>query len=223
MNVWAVYPSADPVKGEACSIRWQERGFHTLVWQDPGKARVDADAVVTSTFSGYYRAINYLAWTSFHIYHADCVVCIGDDMLPDPSIMADQFAERYFSKLPNGDGVMQATGDPQGIDDSGRSAAARICGSPAFGREWCERAYEGRGPFWNGYGSYYGDEDLYEVAKDLGKLHQEPEITIFHNHWSFGHQDQADYQKRNSDNHWMQDKALFFSRKQAGFPGSALR
>lgn len=221
MNVWAVYPSADPLKGEAASIRWRDRGFKTLVYQDAGAAKVDADCVLSGRFPGYYRLANYLAFHAFHVLKADLVVFVADDLDPDPYMRVGDFAGAYFEKFPDGFGVLQGTGDTQGIDASGKPAAARICGSPAFGRAWAERAYGGRGPFWNGYHSYYGDEDLYNVSLRLGVLWQEPSITIYHRHWSWRHQPQADYQRRNSENYWIQDKALFFSRQQAGFPESA--
>jgi hypothetical protein len=108
------------------------------------------------------------------------------------------------------------------MDAAGVPAAARICGSPTFGREWITRSYEGAGPLWSGYHSFYGDEDLKEVAQSLGLLHMAPQYTFLHQHWSWGHMPRQLYQQRNSDQHWESDAALFSHRKAAQFPQSKM-
>jgi hypothetical protein len=189
--------------------------------QDPGKDRCSADLVHISPFTGYYRSINLLVDQALSL-GADTVTCAADDMDPDPVATAQEIGKSYLERYPDGDGVLQACGDMQGMDGSGRQASARICGSPTFGRGWIERSYEGNGPFWSGYRSFYGDEELYNVALYHGLLWMAPEYTFLHRHWSFGWSEQSSYQKRNSDTWWNEDKALFDVRIEAGFPRSGL-
>ena len=228
MSHFAVFPSATEAAGHACSKRWEARGYECLVAYDVPENYAPAMAIAVNggphllwmpkPFKGYYKVINEVVGHAFDL-GADLVTCLGDDMDPDPSHTAGDIEAMYFEWVPDGFGVLQATGDPQGMDNQGRSAAARICGSPTFGRGWFERAYGGRGPFHDSYSSYYGDEDLWNVAKLSGVLWQEPKLTIFHKHWSWDHQPQTEYQKRNSSLHWQTDQQLFFQRQREGFPG----
>lgn len=144
---------------------------------------------------------------------------IGDDMIPDPFMNALRVSERYFTVFPDGEGVLQATGDPQGKDQNGVPAAARICGSPTFGRGWYERAYMGKGPCPEMYTAYWGDEDLWNVAKKNKLLCLDPEITFLHKHWSFNWEQRQESQKRN-ERYVKADKGMFEQRKAAGFPQS---
>lgn len=171
-------------------------------------------------FEGYYRVINSLVAHAFK-NGAEVVTCAADDMDPDPEHDAQEIAEAYLNRFPDGLGILQACGDPQGVDEFGHQAASRICGSPTFGRGWFEKAYGGKGPFWDDYRSFYCDEELKEVAEKLGVLWMASEYTFLHKHWSWGWRPQAEYQKRNSDWHWSADKELFDSRKKMEFPGHA--
>jgi hypothetical protein len=145
---------------------------------------------------------------------------MGDDMLP-PEQGAEWVARDYFLRFPTGLGVYQGCGDEQGKDGTGTPAAARICGSPTFGIEWSNRAYQGAGAFCDIYGSYYGDEDLFNVARKLGLLWTEPKVKIDHVHWSFGRAQRQPYHEKASLG-WDRDQAIFFMRKRNGFPGSDL-
>lgn len=128
-------------------------------------------------------------------------------------------------------GVMQPTGDRWGDEAWSRQrwpdAPAyidRICGSPWLGREFCRRMYGGRGPLFEGYHHMYVDEELQGVAQKLGVLWQRRELTQKHNHWGrkpgATKADIPDFlQFANSDPEWEKAKALFESRKAAGFPG----
>jgi hypothetical protein len=221
LNCWVVFPSATTSKANDAIDAWSAQGYHTLVYQDIGAEPCTADIVRLGNFPGYYRVINALVEDAM-CEGADIVTCAGDDMLPDPHATAQDIGKFYLTVFPQGNGVLQACGDRQGMDAAGVPAAARICGSPTFGREWIARSYEGAGPFWNGYHSFYGDEDLKEVAENLGLLHMAPQYTFLHKHWSWGHMPRQSYQQRNSDQHWESDAALFSQRKAAQFPQSKM-
>lgn len=218
---YVVYPSANRQTGIDCANKWRAKGYKTLValdvqpdghmheWQD--SQSFDAiDSI--DKWDGYYAHIGDLVRRAFLI-GANIVTCVGDDMEP-PTQGADAIAEMYFKRFPDGYGVLQGTGDPQGVDDTGRCAAARICGSPTFGRAWAERGFGG---FVGGYHSFYGDEALKEVAERCGVLWMEPSICIFHRHWSWHHQPRQDYHIRNQSDHWEQDRNTFMRMKITGF------
>ena len=219
---FVVFPSAKPEKADACVDLWKAAGYKSLVYLDRPDMRCAADVVsygVGAPFPGYYRVINGLVWDAF-AHGADLVTCIGDDMLP-PEQGAEWVARDYFKRFPKGLGVYQGCGDLQGVDGNGVPAAARICGSPTFGVEWANRAYKGTGPFADIYASFYGDEDLYNVAKNLGLLAMEYSVRIHHAHWSWGHAKREAYHDRAALN-WERDQAIFKTRQAAGFPGSEL-
>jgi len=221
LNCWVVFPSAITTRANAAVDAWAAQGYHTLVYQDMGAQPCVADVVRFGNFPGYYKIINHLVEDAL-CEGADVITCAGDDMLPDPQATAQDIGQYYLKVFPRGEGVLQACGDRQGMDSRGVPAAERICGSPTFGREWIFRSYEGRGPLWSGYHSFYADEDLKEVAEKLGLLCMARQFTFLHKHWSWGHMSRQSYQQRNSDSYWDKDAALFSSRKASGFPDSGL-
>jgi len=222
---YVCFPSAKIARGVECANAWVARGYIPVVMldkppQDNEWPKFDGGIVMTTPsmpFLGYYKTINSICCMAFE-HGADLVTCIGDDQTPDPYKNAQEIAEIYFNRFQDGFGVMQSSGDPQGRDAHGIPAAARICGSPTFGIEWYMRAYGGRGAFCSDYKSFYADEDLWNVAGLCGRLYMNPNLTIFHNHWSWGHMKREDYHERAQQN-WTRDKALFFYRKAEGFPG----
>ena len=222
MNHYAVFPSAKEGRAVAAVDAWKAKGYKTLVYMDSPSLKCNADVVSYGAgceYPGYYRLIGTLARQAF-AHGADVVTCMGDDMLP-PEQGAEWVALDYLARFPTGLGIYQGCGDEQGKDETGTPAAARICGSPTFGIEWSNRAYKGAGAFCDVYGSYYGDEDLFNVARRLGLLWLEPQVTILHLHWSFGHMQIQEYHQRNQRG-WERDQRIFFTRKAAGFPGSEL-
>ena len=121
-------------------------------------------------------------------------------------------------------GVMQPTGDPWS-DHQGR-IIERIAGSPWLGREWCRRAYAGKGPLWPEYTHCFADEELQLVAQRYGVFWQRPDLTQHHDNWARARGNPADrpafLDEANSPEHWRKYQALFNKRKAAGFPGSEL-
>lgn len=220
MKHFVAYPSADPVRAQRCAALWKTAGYEVVIGLDPGKAPLVTNMghrlmTMPSPYPGYYKVANSIATEAF-ASGADLVTMIGDDMEP-PGQGAAEIAQMYFNRFPDGFGVLQGCGDPQGVEN-GVPAAARICGSPTFGRGWFERAYGGRGPFCDQYGPFYGDEDLWNVAKLCGVLWLEPTVKIFHKHWSWGHTPRQPYHEK-AQTHWEKDKETFFRRKEQGFPG----
>lgn len=223
---FVVFPSANPSRGVDCALKWFRKGYIPLVGLDDGATIPPPPAdvkfmeafrvlAIQQPFKGYYRVINKIVFHAF-LQGAALVTCIGDDMDP-PEQGAAHVADQYFNRFDDGYGVMQGCGDTQGKDAFGIPAAARICGSPTFGKNWAQNSYGSKGPFHTGYQSFYADEDLWNVAQNAKQLWLNEEITIFHKHWSWGHTEREDYHRRAQTN-WQDDKALFERRKAAGFP-----
>jgi hypothetical protein len=206
MNVWVIFPSANHDKAEEAQRRWKAQGYNVATLFDG-----------SDPYRGYWHSINRLVKDVGN--KADIFVAAADDIDPDMSATAEEIGDDFLLRFPGGFGVMQPCGDPQGEIMDGKHAAARICGSPWFGRGWVERAYGGRGPMPTEYFHFYGDEELKNVAEKLGVLWMRPDLTQFHRHWSWGHSKQADYQKRNSAGHWTKDRMTFMQRQAQGFPG----
>ena len=219
------WPSVKVARALACAELWLAKGYDVLVMLDKDQAPPDDNRICwmncsVEKFPGYYKVANEIARKAF-AFGADLVTMIGDDMDP-PEQGAEAVAAMYFARFPDGFGVLQGCGDTQGMEN-GVPASARICGSPTFGEGWANRAYGGKGPFCDEYTSFYGDEDLWNVAKKCGVLLLEPSVTIFHRHWSFGHMQKQKYQQNNEGN-WALCKATFErrvgpSRQNPNFPG----
>ena len=135
----------------------------------------------------------------------------------DPNHTAEEIGAQYLEKFPDGFGVMQPCGDRQGMDSTGKPAAARICGSPWFGKGWVEKAFGGEYVVPTEFFHFYGDEVLKEVAERLGVLWMRDDLIQDHQHWAFGRQDKEKYQEDNSRNHWQEDKNRFMDSQKKGF------
>ncbi len=221
---FVVYPCADPERGFACATRWWAYGYQPLVmtYQDEWDAKVANTGPIIliqkpKPWPGYYQVINTIVRAALDC-GAKLITCIGDDMAP-PRVGAAEHSRMYFDQFPSGFGVMQCTGDRQGQAIAGKVNSERICGSPTFGRAWAERAFGGAGAFGNyGFRSFYCDEMLHEVTQKMGVLYQEPELSIDHEHWSFGRSEKKWWHIEANEN-WAHDKALFDKLKAEGFPG----
>jgi hypothetical protein len=180
---------------------------------------------------------------------AEWFICAGDDIEPDPSESAEYIAAScydYFwgnpgSQFPQYEppenhaglfGVMQPTGDRwhEGVGGFANAPIDRVCGSAWYGREYCRRMYGGQGPLYPGYQHMFEDEEAQEVAIKMGVFWQRRDLVQRHNHWGRGATDDAvitmgpdtippHLRKWNTPEHWREAKALFESRKLAGFPG----
>lgn len=222
MNHYVCFPSADPARGKDCCSAWLAKGYKLCVfaserWSAQDKAEFAGVFPRDPVFPGYYRIINQICAKAFE-FGADLVTCIGDDMTP-PEQGADIHSKLYFARFPNGDGVMQCTGDRQGQIIDGKVNSERICGSPTFGPAWAKRAFQGHGPFGDyGFRSFYADELIKDVAEKLGVLYQEPALKIDHLHWSF-RRSKREWWHRAAKKNWDLDSWLFRKLKEDGFPG----
>lgn len=78
--------------------------------------------------------------------------------------------------------------------------------------------YKQLGYFWYPeYRSMFVDEDLYWTAKQMDVMIMAPELTFPHEHHTLG-KTTNDNTYRRSESNWDQGKALYASRKAAGFP-----
>lgn len=219
-HVRVLMPVVKQDRAQKAEAAWSAHGYKMLFYQDPGTTpfglHPDSKSVI-APYRGVWHATNDLAREALKIGAEACLFA-GDDMTPDPKHDANEIAEQYFSRFHDGFGLMQPCGDPQGTDSSGKSAAARICGSPWFGRGWIERSYGGHGPTLGDYYHFYGDEELAVIGEKLGVMWWRPDLTQFHYHWSFGHTQHEAYHGK-AQKHWEADQALFFQRKAQNFPG----
>lgn len=217
MKVFVLMPTACAPHTDATVAKWKAKGYAMATFQDPGSRDVEGvDVVVRAPYPGVWNACNALAQMALSL-GADVCLFAGDDMDPDPNHTAQEIGAQYLERFPDGYGVMQPCGDMQGVDASGRPAAARICGSAWFGRRWVRESYGGRGPTPGEYFHLWGDEDLKEVAERLGVLWWRPDLMQFHRHYTWGWLPQQKYHERPSGRDEA-DRQLFLQRKAAGFP-----
>jgi hypothetical protein len=201
--------------------KWVNKGYRIALFVDPGPVdleEIPVGLLIMANYPGVWRAWNALA-KAVMACGADVCVLAGDDMDPDPKLDAQDIAERYFSHFERGQGVYQPTGDNQGELIGGKWNSQRICGSPWVGREWCERAYLGKGPVDGRFWAFYADELMKEVAEQHDLLVQDDEVQQWHRHWSWPKNGlpKQPYHDRNQKE-WFKDKEIFLASKAAGFP-----
>ena len=235
MSVWLTIPSARPA-AEAGPIidLWRRQGYHIALWRE--RARADGYAVHADItrpgesddpYSGYARAVNDLVEIVLAT-DKECTFCVigGDDVEPDLAHTARQIELEcldYFAALHQSNdrttyGVVQPTGDRWG--DSRGAYIDRICGSAWLGREFCQRANQGRGPLHPEFFHMHVDECLQEYAHMLGILWQRRDLIQLHRHWGRD----GDRSKMpeflkfvNSREHWDESKALLTRLKSERF------
>jgi len=230
VKVYALFPTTLKEHVHYIFPKWRSKGYSLGLYVDPGCDH-PCDLLIRGAYPGVWNAWNALARAAV-ASGADVCVLAGDDMECDPNHSAEEVGRIYWERYPTGDGVLQPTGDNQGIDDSGRPAAARICGSPIIGREWIKRAYQGNGPVDGRYNAFYADESLWHVSGKLGKRWMEPSLSHFHYHWSwgwhftkgmyakaYGNLGRQSYHERNQVG-WLNDKRLFEEDVKNNFAGS---
>lgn len=154
----------------------------------------------------------------------------GVDALPGANLSVKSVREALKGLEMQTFGVMQPTGDRWGEGQGGFANALidRVAGSPWIGREFARRMYGGAGPYWHEYRHMYVDEEIQAVATKLGVFWQRPALIHLHNHWGRPREGErmapsermpAFLAEANSPQHWRKYKALFESRREAGFPG----
>lgn len=216
LRVALLMPVAKRERGEAAVDRWKPMGYEPYLFLDHGTQPVSNCNYIQGEYKGVWHAINDLAEYAL-TQGVDVCVYAGDDMDPDPRHSAQLIGEQFLARFPDGFGVMQPCGDMQGIDHTGKPAARRIAGSAWFGKGWIKRAYQGKGPTWDGYWHFYADEELPIIAEIYNVMWWRPDLTQKHWHWSWGHMRKQDYHAKNQKQ-WPADKALFEARQKENFP-----
>lgn len=235
MNVWFAIPSARPVAEAEAHLRpWRARGYYVALLRQGDPVADDAAdlQLPTGAYMGWAASTNHLAREILsRDPKAAWIVGGGDDYYPDPARAAVDIALECEEHFRGTLGVMQPTGDRWGEEDpvscdrypNAPALIDRVCGSPWLGRDWCLRAYGGRGPLWAEYHHMFADEELLCVARLLGLLWQRRDLTQMHDHWSRNRAPIPEFLKPvNTESHWDTSRSLFRYRREAGFPGHEL-
>lgn len=211
-DVWFAIPTASPELCRQTVPLWKERGYRVALLQD--KLRFDvpeADLIVhADRYEGWCKAVNFLC-TSVVPRSAPLVVTGGDDMHPDPDHTAQQLAEQFYQRFPDGFGVMQPHGDDFMLTQ-------HYAGSPFFGRRWIDTMYGGQGPVFPGYYHNWADNEIYWVARCLHAFWSRPDLTHYHDHHTRRPRAQGDFREK-IDRRDLDDCRLFISRSWTRFPG----
>jgi len=219
--VWFCIPSARTDGGTAS--KWKDRGYKVALFRDAGYPPVAcADLVLEGEYPGYAQAVNALTKEVLaKDWECSWVVSGGDDTDPDPRD-PNEIASECTLHFGGTFGVMQPTGDR-----FAGGSIDRIAGSPWIGREWCERANQGAGPFFPDFLHMFGDEALKRTAEALGVYWMRRDVTHFHRHFMRATDAINSPAKSapppthlvewNSRAHWDESQELFRSLEAQGF------
>jgi hypothetical protein len=216
IEVWYVAPTANPLQCGETFAAWQALGYRTAALVDgetPDPAHAD-HVIRADAYDGFSVSINRLCREG-PAADAPIVIAGADDTLPDDAKDLDALAADFFEHFPDGFGIMQPLGDVWG----GRNMSL-VCDSPWMGRAFIDRINGGAGPFWPEYFHYFNDTELRLVAERLGVFWGRPDVCQPHRHWSRDGGQRPAYLAKAADQ-WQRSKALFETRRAAGFPGSA--
>jgi hypothetical protein len=219
VSVWYCIPSIRPYEeASACFAEWQRMGYRTAAFLNPDHPVPDnLDVVFVGEYVGYGSALNTLCRLvlSSHI-EANIIVTGGDDLFPETRLRAPEIEAQFISHFAGTFGVMQPSGDSHD-----RKIYQSCAVSPWLGREFCERGYGGKGPYWDGWRHFWVDKELFDVAHREGVYWDRPDLAQEHRHWLALKQQRPEHLKR-----WaacnQQYFALYQQRKAQGFPGSEL-
>lgn len=212
------------MQARLCFQQWRDRGYQVAVLaEDLGALhQLDVDLVVQNeVYPGYAASINRLT-KAVLAADPECqvVVAMADDIFPDtmrhPEDIATLFVEHFGGTL----GVMQPIADPWSIDGIAPQAT-KVAGSPWLGRDWCRRAFGGRGPLPDCYHHMFCDQHLQEVAIKLGLFWQNPDVAQIHQHWMRLGNSMPEH-IMHAHEAWNADEAMFLKMRQEGFPGHEL-
>jgi len=235
MSVYFAIPSARPIdEARPCFDAWKSIGCKVAATRkdptDHRKLGLDL-GLSLPVYQGWPTHVNLLAKAVLECDPTcNIVVSGGDDCWPDPDWPAERVEAEFIEHFGGTLGVMQPVGDVPGtvpwskavID--GLRVQWRIAWAPWMGREWCQRAYGGRGPMWGEYFHMFADADLQVVAKKLGLFHQRPDIHQDHRTWKQNgtRKEQRPEHLIKANELWDRDKGIYFAREAADFPGHEL-
>ena len=218
-----------PAEAARFALQWLKAGYIGLFWRDQadefseivlreGEGR--CAVFISPVYPGFGPSINAMSKEAFNRFTSlQFLIAAGDDTDPcaqDPNVIAKECIEHFGGTY----GIMQPTGDrwAQGSID-------RIAGSPWIGKEWCERAHKGAGPFHPEALHMFSDQILKEAAERFGVYWMRRDLTQKHNHFSrVG--DHVDYSPVrvpphlkwcNNPAHWQAMQALYERVKRGGY------
>lgn len=207
-GVFYAIPTDNPDKCTETFAKWRAMGYGTAALVDgDAMAPGNADLVVrVLKYRGWPWATNRLCQELVASTSTEWVIAGGDDMDPDPNIRAEDIAAQCATHFGGTGGVMQPTGDPWGIDASGRCAAERICGSPWLGRSFILSRV---GAVFNeNYRHFFADEQLHDELINTGLLWQRKDLSHFHRHWNRTGEARPPHSWQESPT-WAHDEAVF--------------
>lgn len=221
MSVWFATPSARPVdEAWACFSSWRSIGCKLAATRKDPDNRLDM-CISLPRYLGLYKHCNILAKRIMEVDPSFTIMVTGgDDIFADPAFTADQLEAEFIAHFGGTLGVMQPTGlawNNEVID--GRETQERIAWGPWLGREWCERAYMGKGPYWDEPMHFFGDELLQLTAERLGLYWQRRDIMQEHRQPQGASMPEFRLQ---ANRWWDDDKALFARVNHPDWPGAQL-
>lgn len=232
VSVWFAIPTAAPANlAKYCLESWKAQGYKTAIIRDEKDDwPLPSDICLrVPEYIGYPKSVNKLAKHILAI-DPDCqiVVTAGDDVFPCRTKSADEIAAEFIEHFGGTLGVMQTQGnDGHHREADGSWSSDFVAWSPWFGREWCQRAYMGAGPFHPGFYHYWGAQNLHDVAIRLGLYWYRTDIIQWDDKWSnpdstrkhLGRPSYTRKLKRKS----REDQAFYQLLKAQGYPGCDLR
>lgn len=211
MNIWAVWPTVSIERSLPMVDIWHRQGYQVAVLVNPPHTHTDlmlADRVIVQNeWRGFPVAANILC----REVPGDIVVVAGDDVYPDRNHTAEEIGKRFLSFFPDTCGVMQPTGDEFG-------SIHNCAVSPWIGRLFIQGAYEGHGPYWEGYYHYFSDQELQEYAIKNKVFCQQKDLVQYHDHWQRKANPQRPPHLQTAKRRWARDRELFQTRQKKGWP-----
>jgi hypothetical protein len=230
-RVYHAFPTAAPLpQSLACIEAWKAMGYGTaiIVLDEPERRKLPADIVQIhegNKYPGFAVSTNRIAYLTLKT-DPECQIIIagGDDVYPDQNKRADEIADEFIEHFGGTLGVMQPHGDEwHHTHDRRGYIADNAAWSPWLGREWCQRAYMGRGPLNPDFYHYYNDTNLFQVAQWLGLLWVRPDVVHGDRNWKRErkHLGRPVY-LREAKRRNAADAALCAQLQTEGFPGCGL-
>lgn len=120
-DVWVLFPTRDPKRGQSAAQRWQNLGYKVAILQIHDRATTTADHTeLLPTYSGYADAISRLV--AKVKTKAAAVVLAHDDIEPDSSHTASSILHDFRNHFPDLNGIML----PASTCESGQAHGAWV-------------------------------------------------------------------------------------------------
>lgn len=207
MNIWAVWPSAEPSLREENIKRWQKMGYRVAI-SDGEDCKTRANRFVKIVpYKGYAHAINVL----IAAVSPDIVVAGSDDVWPDPDHTAQEIAAMFMERFPDMDGLMQP--------NKGNKRDPGLVKAPWAISAWLGWRFIDRvpGPYHEGYFHVGCDAEILGVARKRGVVWVNNDLAQFHNRWNHVRKIRRPAHLAGAYAHKKADLALYCRRRDAGW------